>query len=405
MQLRPVIAALRRHRVATALIVLQVAMTLAIVCNALYVAHQRVVHLLRPTGLDDAAMLVVHNQWLDAGNVREVDSSMSRDLDLLRSLPGVVDAYADYSYPAAGPFAQLVGIRLEQDQSRPTSLSESYYADDHALATLGVRMLAGRNFRADEIGALRDADALPSPASILVTKDLADALFPSGNALGKAVYVGDKPSTIIGIISNVQVPAVNTNRFAYRSVLLPYRLASASDTYYMVRVLPGQMAEAKAAATKALLAADRMRVLDVQRYSDLRAAAYAPDYGMATLMSLICAILLGATGAGIFGLSSFWVAQRRKQIGVRRALGATRGDILRYFQTENFMIVSFGIMFGAVLAIALNLVLMQYYELPRLPFFYLPIGAVALWALGQLAVLHPALRAAAVPPVVATRTV
>jgi putative ABC transport system permease protein len=69
------------------------------------------------------------------------------------------------------------------------------------------------------------------------------------------------------------------------------------------------------------------------------------------------------------------------------------------------MIVSFGIMFGAVLAIALNLVLMQYYELPRLPFFYLPIGAVALWALGQLAVLHPALRAAAVPPVVATRTV
>jgi putative ABC transport system permease protein len=58
-----------------------------------------------------------------------------------------------------------------------------------------------------------------------------------------------------------------------------------------------------------------------------------------------------------------------------------------------------------VLAYAINLLLMTHYELPRLPFFYLPIGAAMLWGLGQLAVLGPALRAAAVPPVVATRTV
>ncbi|HEY2623653.1 MAG TPA: ABC transporter permease, partial [Dyella sp.] len=70
---------------------------------------------------------------------------------------------------------------------------------------------------------------------------------------------------------------------------------------------------------------------------------------------------------------------------------------------ENFMIVSGGILLGAVLAFALNLLLMVHYALPRLPWLYLPAGAVALWLLGQLAVLGPALRAAAVPPVVATR--
>lgn len=80
---------------------------------------------------------------------------------------------------------------------------------------------------------------------------------------------------------------------------------------------------------------------------------------------------------------------------------AHRGDILRYFQTENFLIVSGGI----VLAFGLNLTLMKYYELARLPLYYLPIGALVLWALGQLAVLGPALRAAAVPPVVATRSI
>ncbi|MDQ6645944.1 MAG: hypothetical protein M3Y93_01760, partial [Pseudomonadota bacterium] len=71
----------------------------------------------------------------------------------------------------------------------------------------------------------------------------------------------------------------------------------------------------------------------------------------------------------------------------------------------NFLIVSLGIGLGMLLAYLLNAVLMHFYELPRLPLYYLPIGALALWLLGQLAVLGPALRAAAVPPVVATRSV
>jgi putative ABC transport system permease protein len=122
------------------------------------------------------------------------------------------------------------------------------------------------------------------------------------------------------------------------------------------------------------------------------------------LVGVITALLL-VTALGIVGLASFWVAQRRRQIGIRRALGATRADILHYFQTENFLIVGGGIALGMLLAYASNLLLMQYYELPRLPLSYLPIGALALWVLGQLAVLGPALRAAAVPPVVATRSV
>jgi putative ABC transport system permease protein len=115
--------------------------------------------------------------------------------------------------------------------------------------------------------------------------------------------------------------------------------------------------------------------------------------------------MLLVTALGIAGLANFWVQQRRRSIGIRRAIGATRGDILRYFQIENFLIVSGGIVLGMALAFGLNLLLMQHYELPRLPVHYLPIGALTLWGLGQLAVLGPALRAAAVPPVVATRSV
>jgi putative ABC transport system permease protein len=164
------------------------------------------------------------------------------------------------------------------------------------------------------------------------------------------------------------------------------------------------MRDALAAVTKALpeVVVDRE---GSHTLGELRHETFKNDRTMAGLLVGVIVALLLVTALGIVGLASFWVAQRRKQIGVRRALGATRGDILRYFQTENFLIVSFGIGLGMVLAFGLNLVLMSRYELPRLPLVYLPAGALALWLLGQLAVLAPALRAAAVPPVVATRSV
>jgi putative ABC transport system permease protein len=77
--------------------------------------------------------------------------------------------------------------------------------------------------------------------------------------------------------------------------------------------------------------------------------------------------------------------------------------VRRYFQTENFLLTGIGIVFGMVGAYGINQVLMAHYELPRLPWGYLPVGALALWALGQVAVLGPAMRAAALPPVVVMR--
>jgi putative ABC transport system permease protein len=177
---------------------------------------------------------------------------------------------------------------------------------------------------------------------------------------------------------------------------------------YLLRAAPGQLdrvlrdARARIAKIAPEVVVDS---LGSQTLPELRDRYFRDDRAMAGMLLGVIVALLLVTALGIVGLTSFWVAQRRKQIGVRRALGATRGDILGYFQTENFLIVSFGIALGMVLAFGINLLLMTQYELPRLPLLYLPIGALVLWGLGQLAVLAPALRAAAVPPVVATRSV
>jgi putative ABC transport system permease protein len=179
--------------------------------------------------------------------------------------------------------------------------------------------------------------------------------------------------------------------------------------YYIVRAKPGELAAAMQEAPKALLAQSRMRVIDpkdgVLSFAEIRHRAYDSDRGTAILMGIICAVLLVITGAGIIGLTSFWVGQRRKQIGIRRALGATRRDILRYFQTENLLIAGAGVVLGAILAVGLNLWMMRQLAMDRMPLLYVLAGVVALLLLGQGAVFAPARRASRVSPVEATRSV
>jgi putative ABC transport system permease protein len=406
---QPILAALRRHKAATILIVLQVALTLAVVSNALFIVQTRLVHLSRPTGVDEANLFVIRNEWVGKPDTAQVDARMRADLTTLRNLPGVHDAFASEAYPLEGGWGLLAGVKLQPEQTRRAQFAIIYFADEHALNTLGVTLIAGRNFRSDEIGSIGPYAAV-APAVVIITRDLAHKLFPDGSALGKTVHLSGGPTRIIGILDSLQGPYAGstTRSIDEDSILVPALMTDPAGSVYLVRVQPGQHAAVMRAAAAALLAQNRLRVINpdgMVTLSEARARGYAGDRGVAIMMAVVCAMLLLATAGGIVGLSSFWVGQRRRSIGIRRALGATRKDILRHFQAENFLIVSGGIVLGAGLAVAANLVLMTRFELPRMPPYVLPVGALLLWLLGQLAVLGPARRAAAVPPVEATRAV
>ncbi|WP_233843656.1 FtsX-like permease family protein [Dyella sp. 2HG41-7] len=407
MQIRPILSALWHHKAGTALIVLQIALTLAIVCNALFIIHQRVVRLSRPSGVDEANVLVIQNQWIGQQAPAQLQALMASDLQTLRRLPGVGDVYATNAYPL-GNGGWSKGVRYTMDQKSATSPTGIYFADEHTLATLGLKLVAGRNFRADEIGDMGARDVL-TPRTIIVTRALADKLFPGGNAVGQQICVGSAPpSIIIGVVERMQTWIGSfSEAWVERSTLVPFRLL-ASTTTYMVHVQPGAMASVVQAASQALIAANPQRVIgpkDVMTYGQIRTIAYRSDRGIAILMGVICAVLLATTAAGIVGLTSFWVSQRRKHIGVRRALGATKGDILSYFCTENLLISTGGVMLGAVLTVLLNVLLIDRFEMQRLSIAYLVVGVVAVVLLGQSAVFVPAWRASNVSPVEASRTV
>jgi putative ABC transport system permease protein len=403
MELRPILSAMRRNKVGALLIATQMAVTLAFLANALTLIEQRVAWSSRPSGVDERDVFVIDTDSIDRPN--DLAAHQAADIAALRSLPGVLDAYTTNMYPMEGG-GWIETIQLTADQKTPTAIAAHYMGDEHALRTLGLKLIAGRNFAADEV-AERTENVIPRPSGFIVTKALAAKLFPQGNALGQSIYMeNDKPSPIIGIVDRLQGPMNSatglSSTFAQNSVLSPYRLIQASSVY-AVRAQPGQLDPVMKAAELKLLALDENRIIKSKSMLQVRTDAYRGDHGLIVLLSAICVALLIVTAFGIIGLTSYWVAQRRQQIGIRRALGATRQAIVRYFQTENFMIAAAGATIGIAFAIALNLWMVRSFEMVRMDNSRAIAGAIVILLLGQFAVLWPALRAASIPPALATR--
>jgi putative ABC transport system permease protein len=139
-------------------------------------------------------------------------------------------------------------------------------------------------------------------------------------------------------------------------------------------------------------------------FSRLRADYFRHDQTMAVMFLCSGLALLLVTAIGIYGLASFWVRRRYRQIGIRRALGARRADIVSYFVLENLILTVPGSVIGSALAVGLNVAISRYYEVTRIEPVYLVAGVVSVLLIGQIAVLVPANRAAKEVPVAILRS-
>jgi putative ABC transport system permease protein len=403
----PIISAMRRNKFGALLISAQLAVTLAFVVNAFTLLDQRISWNARPSGVDEQNLFVVDVDSLS----RRDDTAAARaeaDLAALRTLPAVVDTYVTNDYPfEGGGWANSVNIVPNQRIS--TASTSYYFADTHTLKTLGLNLIAGRNFTADEVVTLtRNATESQHAGSLIVSKALAQALYPSGNALGQSIYVEDDvhPARIIGIVERLQGPYPDAtgekSSFAENTTLAPYRDLTGRGRY-MVRTDPAHLGELMKRAEQKLLEMDGDRVVRAISLVHAREEAHRGNHGLVVLLICICAALLTVTGFGIIGLTSYWVSQRRQQIGIRRALGATRCDIVHYFQTENLMIAGAGAVGGIVFSAGLNLWMVRSFEMTRIDNRWAIGSALVIILLGQISVFWPALRASWIPPALATR--
>lgn len=409
MEIQPILSTLRRHKFTACLLIMEIALTCAIVCNAVFLIGQRLERMHITSGVAEHELVYVHMAYI--GMRPDGMARSAADVAALRQLAGVKSVMMTNQIPFGGSSSNM-GLRIDQTQQKDT-INAAQYLGENMVQTYGLQVVAGRDFRPEEyedldkvFEGLRKGDLNALPKSALISSAAAERLWPGQNPLGKQMYVGQGiPLIVVGVIKQFSRP----NQFekgAQYSVINPIRIAMSQGATFVLRCAPQDRDQVLKEALAKLKALDPNRiVLEKGTLDQLRHDYFRNDRAMAGILVGVCIALLIVTALGIVGLASFWVAQRNRSIGVRRALGATRGNILSYFQTENFLLTTIGIALGMVLAYGINLFLIVHYELPRLPAIYFPVGAALLWAIGQAAVLGPALRAAAVPPVVATRSV
>jgi putative ABC transport system permease protein len=411
MEIRPILSTLRRHKLTAVLLTLQVAFTCAIVCNVAFMIIHRVQRVSIPTGIAENRLSLIRVEGTRQGENPQAQQQV--DLAALRAIPGVESVVAtDGSLPLSqnSSFYGVCPTKKAIEQAMQTqSLGAAcvqpgvYVGSPGLIGTLGLDLVGGRDFHADEF--VQDDD----PPVAIISQALARRLYPGQDPLGKQLYTGAKnPIRVIGIVKTLLAARLRMPGTDYYTMIYPQLPGSrmSAVVYYLLRSAPQDRERVLEAGRSTLLKVDPSRIVgEGKTYSKIRAQYFQRDTTMIGLLVASALGLLFVTALGITGLANFWVGQRSRSIGIRRAVGAMRADILRYFQTENFLIVTAGVVLGVLLAVGLNLLLMKHYELPRLPLWYLPVGAVVLWLLGQLSVLAPALRASNVPPVVATRSV
>jgi len=398
----PMMSSLMRSKTGPMLVALQVAVTLAIVINSLYIVLQRIEKINRDTGMDVENVIIAYVRGF--GDHFDVVDSVRNDTKLLRSIPGVSAVSITNQVPLSGS-GSGTGLRAIPDETIDAAPAGRYTWSDTGLDALGVELTRGRNFYPEEIEYVLPEGTSPEQDSILVTQSLADELFPDDDALGKTVYWGGmEPSIIVGIIGHMHGSWVGWDKLT--NVVIQPGIYAYTTNKFMIRVEPGMRDELMPIIEQQLGESNRQRVVkSIRSLEEIAARSYRRDRGMAIILGIVITLLVGLTTLVVVGLSSFHVTQRTKQIGTRRALGAKKKDIIKQFMLENWIITTAGAVLGTVLTVAVAYWLETSFSLPRLDWDYLPIGIATLWILSTLAVIEPARRAASVPPAVATRSV
>jgi len=403
MELGPIWRSMLRNKGGFILIAVQIAVTMTIMVNAIAIIQERSTNMARPSGLDEANTFALAS----VSFVTDIDEKrlIDEDLELLRKLPGVRSATSSNSFPLRqGGWSE--GLNLEPGVGTSDSSSAIYFVDEHGLETFGLNLTDGENFAANQVSWVnRETNDWPPVA--IVSQALAEDLFPdeTGSYLGKTFYVNDEnPVNIIGVVEILQAPWPSWSGLE-RSMLVPQR-RDAEFVRYIIRTEPGYRDELMPQVEEMLAKSNPDRIIrSMTTVAQTRKLAYLGDAAMIKILTFVVSLLTVITGLGIVGLASFNVSRRTRQIGIRRALGATRTSIVRYFMVENFLVSTVGVVIGGVLAVALNMFMVEAFALKPLSWYVVPAAMIVLWTVGQVAVAGPARKASNVTPAIATRSI
>ncbi|PWT82710.1 MAG: hypothetical protein C5B57_08285 [Blastocatellia bacterium] len=321
-------------------------------------------------------------------------------LEHIRALPEVKAAGSIHFLPLSGLLSATGFWRDDRPQPQPgdQSTTQTFVITQGYFAAMGIPLLSGRTFDT------RDRD--DAPLVTIVNQELANRFFPGENPVGKRLHImwGRPQATyeIIGIVGSIR--HVGMEKPAEPALFLPNLQAPEVGARLVIRTArdPTRLAAPVKGAIRAL---DRdIPVSEVRTMQEYVARSVAqPRFNM-ILFAVFAGLALALATLGLFGVISYWVAQRTQEIGIRRALGADDGRVVALVLKQGMLVAIAGVALGLAGAFALTRLLdamLFSIEPTDMPTFV--TVATGLVAVTLVACYVPARRAARVDPIVALR--
>jgi putative ABC transport system permease protein len=404
MNIKALLKSLLLRKFTTGLLILQLAITLGLLVNSVILAMDTNKKLAQNTGLDTENTLIV-SLHPTSGNYRDLDyyrSIVSQDMQALKQLPAVESA----SLVNQLPINQRGMLGNVFDLDDPESVTRDKYLEDVKIfltneelsSTLGFALLEGRFLtKDDQLDFGGDSNG-----NVIITESLKKALYGEESALGQETNNGH----IVGVVKDIMLdPTIPTDKQygMFGNRVMEYIF---TGRFYLLKVRPGQMDRVRNEVSDTILGVQAERdIYRVFTMAEHLKRFYRHDKGLADLFLLLCGLMLFVTAISSYAYSQFHISRQKKYIGIRRALGARKKDILLYVLTENWLVYGIGCVLGIVFALGFNILLSQYISLSKPDMMLFFIASTVIFVAGTIATWIPAQKTSNVPPVIATRTV
>lgn len=348
---------------------------------------------------DDAqAMLVTRLNFLPgAGDSARVEAVLSEATESIRGVSGVRDVSAAAFIPLRGSRMSFQGeTRTAGGEMKRRELDGNLLRPGY-LRLAGIELVRGRDFEH------RD---LSGPRVVIVSRLMAEALWPGEDALGKLVRINDQetPAEVIGVTADPAGFTPATDHSFPGLIYLPLAMGPEAQVMLHVRTasardaVAGQVAEALRRYSRQLVAA---RPMTLDEYYD---SMLMPLRILARGSGVLAGLQFLLAVAGLSGLVAYMTELRRKEIGIRTALGATRASVLGLVMRQGLRLTAIGGVIGLALSgIVARLLADSLAVTPSVVALGMLVAAVVFGAVGTLAMLVPARRALTVEPAVALR--
>jgi putative ABC transport system permease protein len=404
MDIKPIFLSLKQNKFLTILMVIQIAFTMGVLSSSVLVATDTLREWGMPSGIPHEDIIRITPEFFD--EKQDVGQALVKDIERVKNMANVINIAPSNAVPFTAE--NMINVYLATEEDAQEYKTVVFHSDENIFDVLQLSLVEGRLLTASDV-IKGESSATPENASqVMISQDMAIALFGDQSAVGQTIWLAKNsdPVQVVGTYSNFMVgERINARGKSYQSIIRPQvKWAQNHQPNYLIRVESGKGTAMMEDIIDVFYQERGRYINSSELLKRTQKRMYDGRGSRALTMLVISVVLLIITGLGMTGLTAFQVTQKRKQIGTRRALGAKKSDIMRYFLTENSIITLMGLSIGVLVTLMITFELSEQASQNFMNLSVLLLTGLVMWIVNILAVWFPAKRAANIEPAIVTRS-